>query len=192
MFGYNPAETRMSGGGEIHEHINAVNSKNVRTIIIDPRYTDTMLGKESEWIPIRPGTDAALVEGMAWVLINEKLVDEAFLDKFCVGYDEKTLPASAPKNGHYKAHILGQGADGIAKTPKWASAITGIPEKRLSSWPGKLARLSRPISFRVLAFSVRPMVRRPVVPSVCCRFSLAISVCRAPILARCPATTVSQ
>ena len=131
MFGYNPAETRMSGGGEIYEHINSVNSKNVRTIIIDPRYTDTMLGKESEWIPIRPGTDAALVEAMAWVLINEKMVDEAFLEKFCVGYDEKTLPASAPKNGHYKAHILGQGADGVEKTPEWAAKITGIPAKKI-------------------------------------------------------------
>ena len=128
MFGYNPAETRMSGGGEIYEHINAVKGGNVRTIIIDPRYTDTNLGKEDQWIPIRPGTDAALVEGMAWVLINEKMVDEAFLEKFCVGYDEKTLPASANKNSHYKAHILGHGPDGIAKTPKWASKITGIPK----------------------------------------------------------------
>ena len=74
MFGYNPAETRMSGGGEIHEHINAQRKRNVRTIIIDPRYTDTMLGKEDEWIPIRPGTDAALVEGIAHVLITENLV----------------------------------------------------------------------------------------------------------------------
>lgn len=131
MFGYNPAETRMSGGGEIHEHIAAQRKRNVRTIIIDPRYTDTMLGKEDEWLAIRPGTDAALVEGIAHVLITENLVDQAFLDKYCQGFDEKTLPASAPANGHYKAHILGQGADGIEKTPKWAAEITGIPEKKI-------------------------------------------------------------
>ena len=148
MFGYNPAETRMSGGGEIYEHLNSVNSRNVRTIIIDPRYTDTMLGKESEWIPIRPGTDAALVEGMAWVLINDKLVDEAFLEQFCVGYDEKTLPAGAPANGHYKAYILGQGADGVAKTPKWASAITGIPEQ-------KIVQLAREIGMAKPAYIVQ-------------------------------------
>ncbi|MGR5117214.1 DMSO/selenate family reductase complex A subunit [Vibrio astriarenae] len=131
MFGYNPAETRMSGGGEIHEHVNAQHKRNIRTIIIDPRYTDTMLGKEDQWIPIRPGTDAALVEGIAHVLITEDLVDQSFLDKYCQGYDEKTLPASAPENGHYKAHILGLGPDGIAKTPKWASEITGISEKQI-------------------------------------------------------------
>ncbi|MDR9827265.1 DMSO/selenate family reductase complex A subunit [Vibrio sp. FNV 38] len=131
MFGYNPAETRMSGGGEIHEHVNAQRKRNVRTIIIDPRYTDTMLGKEDQWLPIRPGTDAALVEGIAHVLITEELVDQAFLDKYCQGYDEKSLPASAPENGHYKAHILGLGPDGIEKTPKWASDITGIGEKQI-------------------------------------------------------------
>src|SRR5699024_626174 len=44
--------------------------------------------------------------------------------------------ASAPKNGHYKAYILGQGKDGIVKTPEWASKITGIPADRII----KLAR----------------------------------------------------
>ena len=131
MFGYNPAETRMSGGGEIHDHLTATRKKNVRTIIIDPRYTDTMLGKEDLWLPIRPGTDAALVEGIAYVLITESMVDQAFLDTYCQGYDEKTLPEGAPANGHYKAHILGQGPDGIAKTPAWASKITGISEKQI-------------------------------------------------------------
>ncbi|MEZ9298615.1 DMSO/selenate family reductase complex A subunit [Vibrio splendidus] len=131
MFGYNPAETRMSGGGEIHEHVNAQRKNKIRTIIIDPRYTDTMLGKEDQWIPIRPGTDAALVEGIAHVLITENLVDQPFLDAYCQGYDEKTLPSSAPQNGHYKAHILGTGPDRTAKTPAWASKITGIPEKQI-------------------------------------------------------------
>lgn len=40
-------------------------------------------------------------------MITENLVDQPFLDKYCVGYDEKTLPAGAPANGHYKAYILG-------------------------------------------------------------------------------------
>lgn len=69
-------------------------------------------------------------------MINENLVDQPFLDKYCVGYDEKTLPADAPKNGHYKAYILGEGDDKTAKTPQWASQITGIPEDRII----KLAR----------------------------------------------------
>ena len=136
MFGNNPAETRMSGGGITWYLEQARERSNARMIVIDPRYTDTAAGREDEWIPIRPGTDAALVAGIAWVLINEDLVDQPFLDKYCVGYDEKTLPAGAPANGHYKAYILGEGDDGIAKTPQWASHITGIPTERII----KLAR----------------------------------------------------
>ncbi|EAX7261478.1 hypothetical protein BLZ13_01735 [Salmonella enterica] len=136
MFGNNPAETRMSGGGITWFLEQARERSNARMIVIDPRYTDTAAGREDEWIPIRPGTDAALVAGIAWVLINENLVDQPFLDNYCIGYDEKTLPADAPPNGHYKAYILGQGEDGIAKTPQWASHITGIPADRII----KLAR----------------------------------------------------
>jgi len=136
LFGNNPAETRMSGGGITYQLEQARERSNARMIVIDPRYTDTAAGREDEWIPIRPGTDAALVAGLAHVLITEDLVDQPFLDKYCVGYDEKTLPANAPKNSHYKAYILGQGDDGIEKTPQWAAKITGIPADKII----KLAR----------------------------------------------------
>ncbi|HDH9399040.1 TPA: molybdopterin-dependent oxidoreductase, partial [Escherichia coli] len=136
MFGNNPAETRMSGGGVTYYVEQARERSNARMIVIDPRYNDTAAGREDEWLPIRPGTDGALACAIAWVLINENLVDQPFLDKYCVGYDEKTLPADAPKNGHYKAYILGEGDDNTAKTPQWASQITGIPVDRII----KLAR----------------------------------------------------
>lgn len=136
LFGNNPAETRMSGGGITYYLEQARERSNARMIVIDPRYTDTAAGREDEWIPIRPGTDAALVAGLAHVMISEDLVDQPFLDKYCVGYDEKTLPADAPRNGHYKAYILGEGEDGVEKTPQWAAGITGIPADRII----KLAR----------------------------------------------------
>ena len=136
FFGYNPAELRMSGGGETYNISEYLSRNKVRTIFVDPRYSDSMLGKEDEWVPIRPGTDAAFVNAIAHVLITEDLVDQDFLDTYCVGYDEKTLPASAPRNGSYKAYILGEGPDKIAKTPDWAAPITGIPADRIV----KLAR----------------------------------------------------
>lgn len=136
LFGNNPAETRMSGGGITYTIEQAKEKSNAKMIVIDPRYTDTGVGREDEWIPIRPGTDAALVSALAYVMITEELVDQEFLDKYCVGYDEKTLPSGAPSNGHYKAYILGNGDDGIAKTPAWAAKITSIPESKII----KLAR----------------------------------------------------
>lgn len=127
-FGNNPSVTRGSGAGKSYQLTCALSGRNrPKMIIIDPIYTDTAVGKADEWIPIRPGTDAALVQAIAYELIRNNWVDQAFLDKYCVGYDEKTLPASAPKKSDYKSFILGEGDDKTPKTPEWASKITGIP-----------------------------------------------------------------
>lgn len=129
LFGNNPSETRMSGGGVTYTMTQARQKSGARLIIIDPRYTDTGAGREDQWIPLRPGTDAALASALAYVMITEGWVDQPFLDTYCVGYDEKTLPPGVPANASYKAYILGQGRDGIAKTPTWAAGITGVPEE---------------------------------------------------------------
>ena len=129
-FGHNPAVTRGSGHGKSWQLTcarEADGGRKPRMIVIDPIYTDTAVAHADEWIPIRPGTDAALIEAIAHELIANNWVDQAFLDAYCVGYDEKTLPASAPKGSDYKSHILGRGPDGIEKTPEWASRITGVP-----------------------------------------------------------------
>lgn len=170
LFGNNPGETRMSGGGVTYYLEQARQKSNARMIIIDPRYTDTGAGREDEWIPIRPGTDAALVSGLAWVMITENLVDQPFLDKYCVGYDEKTLPAGAPANGHYKAYILG-GA--LTVSPKRRSGPRRLPVFRanaLLNWRAKLPPPNRPILARAGVRSVTPTVRSPPAPSQCSPF----------------------
>ena len=131
FFGNNPAETRMSGGGSIRDLVISKQESQARIIVIDPRHTDTAAGFADEWIPIRPGTDAALVCGLAHVLITENLVDLEFLNRFCIGYDQATMPAEIPPGNSYKDYILGRGSDGTVKTPQWASQITGIPRERI-------------------------------------------------------------
>ena len=125
-FGNNPSVTRGSGGSKGYQFRCALEKGHPKTIVIDPIYTDTVAGKIDQWIPIRPGTDAALVEAIAYELIRNNWVDEAFLEKYCIGYNEKTLPKSAPPKSDYKSYIMGA-ADGVAKTPERASRITGIP-----------------------------------------------------------------
>lgn len=127
-FGNNPAETRMSGGGVVYLLSQARERSKARMIIFDPRLTDTAIGENDEWVPIRPGTDAALVAAMAWVMIQEDLVDMDFIKRYTIGYDEDSLPESAPKNASWKSYILGLGEDKTAKTPAWAATITGVPE----------------------------------------------------------------
>lgn len=139
----------MSGGGVTYYLEQARQKSNARMIIIDPRYTDTGAGREDEWIPIRPGTDAALVNGLAYVLITENMVDQPFLDKYCVGYDEKTLPASAPKNGHYKAYILGQVKTVLRRRRSGRRKLPVFRRIALLSWREKSAALNPPIFARV-------------------------------------------
>ncbi len=95
-----------------------------------------MVSSGDEWIPIRPGTDTALCCALAYVMIDEDLVDTDFIKTYTVGYDEDTLPPHSPVNSSYKSYILGKGTDNTPKTPKWAAEITGIPATKIE----KLAR----------------------------------------------------
>ncbi|MDL2272468.1 molybdopterin-dependent oxidoreductase [Desulfovibrio sp. OttesenSCG-928-I05] len=131
MFGANIMETRQSGGGLSYELLEAKRAGNARIIMIDPRYSDSMATVGDEWIPIRPGSDGALSAAIAHVLLSEGLVDQEFLDRYCVGFDESTMPAGIPPGSSYKAYILGQGPDATPKTPGWAAAITGCPAETI-------------------------------------------------------------
>lgn len=130
-FGNNPLETRMSGGGWTFVSQQVKKQTSVRTIIIDPRYSETAALLGDDWIALRPGTDAALVAGLIHVMLKENLHDQAFLDKYCIGFDEAHMPPGAPANSSYRSYIEGKGADGVEKTPEWAAGICGVPAERI-------------------------------------------------------------
>jgi DmsA/YnfE family anaerobic dimethyl sulfoxide reductase A subunit len=127
FFGNNPSVNRPSGAGKGYQMDQAIQKHRPRFIIVDPCYTDTCATHADQWIGIRNGTDAALISAMAYEFITHDWVDQEFLDKYCIGYDEKTLPKSAPANADYKSYILGKGPDKTPKTPEWAAPITGVP-----------------------------------------------------------------
>ena len=106
-----------------------------RIVYLDPMYTDTAVAFADQWIPLIPGTDNAMMDAMAYVMVKEGLQDQAFLDRYCVGFDEAHLPPGAPPGSSYRSYLLGE-ADGVAKTPTWAEAITGVPGE-------SIARLAR-------------------------------------------------
>lgn len=139
MFGNNPHETRMSGGGEVFVTQKAKELSGHRVIVFDPRYTDTAMNLADEWVPVRPGTDAALVAGFAHVMITENLLDRAFLDTYCSGFDEAHLPAGAPSGSSYESYVLGHGPDKTAKTPEWAARITGVPAATITRLAREIA-----------------------------------------------------
>ena len=105
---------------------------------------DSIMGHSDQWLPINPGTDAALVAGIAHELIANDMVDLDFLHTYCVGYDEETMPeAYQGKNMSYRAYIMGEGYDMVEKTPEWAAKITGIPADRIRSLAQESAPPSR-------------------------------------------------
>ncbi|WP_297891618.1 molybdopterin-dependent oxidoreductase [uncultured Desulfovibrio sp.] len=91
-----------------------------------------------EWVPIRPGSDGALIAAIAYVLMNEGLVDQQFVDTHCLGFDEEHMPEGVPAGNSYRAYIMGEGPDKTVKTPQWAETITGYPAE-------KIIRLAREI-----------------------------------------------
>lgn len=138
MFGNSPADNRMGGANVVWDY-NTVREAGPEIIHIDYRLNETAAGYPSEWLPIRTGTDAALVAGIAHELITNDWVDLDFLHKYCVGYDEETMPASAKgQNKSYHDYIMGLGYDKVEKTPEWAAEITLVPAEKIRELAAKI------------------------------------------------------
>ncbi|MEG6586462.1 molybdopterin-containing oxidoreductase family protein [Dendrosporobacter sp. 1207_IL3150] len=93
--------------------------KKAKIVIVDPRLNNTM-PLASEWVPIRPGTDLALLLAISNVLISENLYDADFVAKNTVGFEE-----------------LKKGVE--FNTPEWAEEITGISSATIKRIARELA-----------------------------------------------------
>lgn len=85
--------------------------KGTKIIAIKPS-VEPDTGMADVWVPIRPGTDAALALSMLHVVIKEDLVDHDFIKRWCSGFNR------------LKAHVK-------QYPPSWGEKITGIPEKQI-------------------------------------------------------------
>ncbi|MDE2514976.1 MAG: molybdopterin-dependent oxidoreductase [Rhodospirillales bacterium] len=113
----------INGGGVVHDMgmwLRRVADAGVRIVNISPLRADLPGDIAADWVPIRPGTDAALMLAIAHTLIRDGAVDHAFLDRCTEGY--ATL----------RDEVLGC-HDGVEKTPAWAAAITGVPAETISA-----------------------------------------------------------
>ena len=89
------------------------NATRAKVVVIDPRYSLTA-SKADEWIPINPGTDAALAMGIAHVIIRDRLYDETFVNDSTSGFTEySNLATSDEYNPENVAAITGISADTI-------------------------------------------------------------------------------
>jgi molybdopterin guanine dinucleotide-containing S/N-oxide reductase-like protein len=112
-------------GNNVHlwPFIEEARRQGAKLVVIDPYRTRT--AKLADWyLPINPGTDAALFLGLMHVIINESLFDAGYVSRCTVGFEE--LKARAQEYPPEKvAHWTGISADDIRKLAR--EYATGRP-----------------------------------------------------------------
>lgn len=131
MFGGIPLRnTQVSGGGiaqhSVRDDMQACVDAGVEFVNFSPLRTDAAASLGAEWLPPRPGSDAAIMMGLAHTLLSEGLHDEGFLAQYTVGFDK----VAAYLNGEM---------DGVVKSAEWAEAQSGIDAVRLRSLARQMA-----------------------------------------------------
>lgn len=89
----------------------AVTHNRAKLIVIDPRRTE-MVNFSTLWLQQQPGTDTALFNAMAHVVVKEKLYNEAFIAERTEGFSNYIESLEE-------------------KTPEWAETITGVPAEAI-------------------------------------------------------------
>lgn len=112
LWAHNPADTRFDN---LMYWLRKAKKQGTEIIVIDPRESSTVKALQAQWIGIKPTTDCALMDAMAYVIWKENLYDHFFVKERCLGFDQ------------YFSYLDGK-TDGVVKTPAWASSITGIDE----------------------------------------------------------------
>jgi len=102
-----------------------------KIVVIDPRQ-GIHGAKADEWIPIKPGTDAALALGMAYVIIKSNLFDSQFVHDYSFGFDDFTGEGGKNRKG-FKNFVL-ENYD-----PQKVEAITGVPAVTIARLAGEFA-----------------------------------------------------
>jgi thiosulfate reductase / polysulfide reductase chain A len=82
IIGRNPA-----GGIDLAQVKKIVEAKErgAKLVVVDPRHNETAILAD-EWLPVKPGTDLALLLAMINVLVKEELYDREFVEKKTVGF----------------------------------------------------------------------------------------------------------
>lgn len=132
LFGSNAA---WSSAGSPTYHAIQMKEKGVNFIVCDPFYNDTIATLDAEWVPTRPGTDTALLIGLAHEMLaqdaEKQLIDWDFLNKYTIGFDAEHMPAGADIKGNFKDYLLGT-YDGVPKNAAWASKRCGVAAEKIS------------------------------------------------------------
>ena len=93
----------------VMQDFSAAWARGAKVIVVDPRFS-TVAGKADYWLPIKPGTDTALILAWIHVLVTEERYDKEFVAEWTEGFDE------------LQQHIQ-------PFTPEWAAGVTDLPQE---------------------------------------------------------------
>ncbi len=129
-FGGIPMKNTMVSNGGVFRHrarsfLDEAAANNIEFISFSPLRDDMPDNVSATWHQVSPGSDVAVMLGLAHVLITENLHDRAFLDRYCAGFDR------------LERYVLGVD-DGQPKSPEWAAALSDVPAEDLRSLARKM------------------------------------------------------
>ena len=122
-------------------------NKDVTLITVDPRFS-VPAGKSKHWLPIKPGTDIALL--LAWmnVLITEDLCDTEYLDQHAIGFEQlaEHVRAYTPEWVYLETGIRPEVIRETAREMAKAAPATVVHPGRHAVWYGDDTQRSRAIA----------------------------------------------
>ena len=107
-------------------YLAALAARGTDIVLISPLRGDLPAYLDAQWHPVVPGTDVALMLGLAHTLVAEGLHDKGFLDRYCAGYDT------------FERYLLGE-ADGGPKDASWAGPVCGIEPEAIRQLARRMA-----------------------------------------------------
>lgn len=114
--------------------------KGARLIVIDPRRTATA-EKADLFLPIRPGTDLALLNGLLHLLVQNQHIDPTFIAGHTEGWEAMTdflaawTPASVARTCGLDEQDIRLAAQWIGETANWMSCWTmGLNQSIYGTW----------------------------------------------------------
>ena len=110
----------------------------VMVVQVEPRLSNTA-AKADKWLPIKPGTEAAMALGCANVIINESLFNKDFVENYSFGFEDWTDDYGNAHKGFKNLVIEGY-------SPEKVSEITGISKSDIVNIARQFASASTPLA----------------------------------------------
>ncbi|RUM87882.1 MAG: hypothetical protein DSZ24_05195 [Thermodesulfatator sp.] len=82
LWGANPTEAHPVVGGKIKQAL----SRGLKLVVVDPRRTE-LASLADIWLPLRPGTNVPLANGLAYVILKEGLYHQRFVEERTEGFE---------------------------------------------------------------------------------------------------------